>query len=106
MALDETEKPTIDAGFEEVTEGEEVDRREKLKTKWAQLEAIVGAEKRVVLVARDIVEHFERRQEAMDGKPMVVCMSRRIYIDLYRELVRLRPEWRGTPRTSPAWPGP
>ena len=94
LALDETEKPAIDAGFEEVTEGEEVDRREKLKTKWAQLEAIVGAEKRVALVARDIVEHFERRREAMDGKAMVVCMSRRICIDLYRELVRLRPEWR------------
>ena len=94
LALDETEKPTIDAGFEEVTEGEEVDRREKLKTKWAQLEAIVGAEKRVALVARDIVDHFERRREAMDGKAMVVCMSRRICIDLYRELVRLRPEWR------------
>ena len=93
LALDETEKPTIDAGFEQVTEGEEVDRREKLKTKWAQLEAIVGAEKRVALVARDIVEHFERRREAMDGKAMVVCMSRRICIDLYRELVRLRPEW-------------
>ena len=87
LALDETERPAIDAGFEEVTEGEEVDRREKLKTKWAQLEAIVGAEKRVALVARDIVEHFERRQEAMDGKAMVVCMSRRICIDLYRELV-------------------
>ena len=94
LALDETEKPAIDAGFEEVTEGEEVDRREKLKTKWAQLEAIVGAEKRVALVARDIVEHFEHRREAMDGKAMVVCMSRRICIDLYRELVRLRPAWR------------
>ena len=93
LALDERERPTIDAGFEEVTEGEEVDRREKLKTKWAQLEAIVGAEKRVALVARDIVEHFESRQEAMDGKAMVVCMSRRICIDLYRELVRLRPAW-------------
>ena len=94
LALDETEKPAIDAGFEEVTEGEEADRREKLKTRWAQLEAIVGAEKRVALVARDIVEHFESRQEAMDGKAMVVCMSRRICIDLYRELVRLRPTWR------------
>ena len=94
LALDETERPAIDAGFAEVTEGEEVDRREKLKTKWAQLEAIVGAEKRVALVARDIVEHFGQRREAMDGKAMVVCMSRRICIDLYRELVRLRPEWR------------
>ena len=94
LALDETERPAIDAGFEEVTEGEEVDRREKLKTKWAQIEAIVGAERRVALVARDIVQHFEHRREAMDGKAMVVCMSRRICIDLYRELVRLRPEWR------------
>ena len=93
LVLDERERPTIDAGFEEVTEGEEVDRREKLKTKWAQLEAIVGAEKRVALVARDIVEHYESRQEAMDGKAMVVCMSRRICIALYRELVRLRPAW-------------
>ena len=94
LALDEAERPTIDSGFEEVTEGEEVDRRERLKTKWAQLEAIVGAEKRVALVARDIVEHFESRQEAMDGKAMVVCMSRRICIDLYHELARLRPTWR------------
>ncbi len=93
LALDERERPRIDPGFEEATEGEEVDRREKLKTKWAQLEAVVGAEKRVALVARDIVEHFESRLEAMDGKAMVVCMSRRICIDLYRELTRLRPAW-------------
>ena len=93
LALDEREKPRIDPGFEEATEGEEVDRREKLKTKWAQLEAVVGAEKRVALVARDIVGHFENRLEAMDGKAMVVCMSRRICIDLYRELTRLRPAW-------------
>jgi len=93
LALDETERPQIDAGFQEVTEGEEADRREKLKTKWAQLEAVVGAEQRVALIARDIVEHFESRTDAMDGKAMVVCMSRRICIDLYRELVRLRPAW-------------
>ena len=94
LAPDEIARPSIDAGFEEVTEGEEADRREKLKTKWAQLEAVVGAEKRVALIAHDIVEHFERRTDAMDGKAMVVCMSRRICIDLYRELVRLRPAWR------------
>ena len=93
LSLDEREKPNIDPGFEEATEGEEVDRKEKLKTKWAQLEAIVGAEKRLSLVARDIVSHFENRLEALDGKAMVVCMSRRICIDLYRELVRLRPDW-------------
>ena len=89
LGLDEEELPTIDAGFELATEGEEVERKEKLKTKWAQLEAVVGAESRVALVAKDIVAHFESRLEAMDGKAMVVCMSRRICIDLYRELVRL-----------------
>ena len=93
LALDERERPRIDPGFEEATEGEEVDRKEKLKTKWAQLEAVVGAEQRLELVAGDIVAHFEQRTEAMDGKAMVVCMSRRICIDLYRELVRLRPDW-------------
>ena len=93
LALDEGEKPNIDPGFEEATEGEELDRKEKLKTKWAQLEAVVGAEKRVALVAEDIVAHFERRAEAMDGKAMIVCMSRRICIELYRALVSLRPGW-------------
>ena len=93
LALDERERPDIDPDFEEATEGEEIDRKEKLKTKWAQLEAIVGADKRLKLVAEDIVAHFDSRTEAMDGKAMVVCMSRRICIDLYRELVRLRPDW-------------
>ena len=93
LSLDDTEKPTIDPQFEEVTEGEEVERREKLKTKWAQLEAVVGTEKRVREVAEDIVAHFDQRLEVLDGKAMVVCMSRRICVDLYRELVRLRPHW-------------
>ena len=93
LTLDERERPKIDPGFEEATEGEEVDRKEKLKTRWAQLEAIVGAERRLKLVAGDIVAHFDQRLEAMDGKAMIVCMSRRICIDLYRELRRLRPEW-------------
>ena len=93
LTLDEDEKPKIDPGFEEATEGEEVERKEKLKTKWAQLEAVVGAENRLKLVAQDIVDHFEQRLETLDGKAMVVCMSRRICIDLYRELVRLRPDW-------------
>ncbi|MCV4608096.1 hypothetical protein OFB74_34870, partial [Escherichia coli] len=47
------------------------------------------------LVARDIVEHFERRLEAMDGKAMIVCMSRRICVDLYNKIVELRPDWHG-----------
>ena len=93
LALAEDERPTIDQDFEEATEGEEVERRERLKTKWAQLEAVVGAEKRVKQIAEDIVTHFEQRLEALEGKAMIVCMSRRICIDLYRELVRLRPDW-------------
>jgi len=93
LELDESERPKIDPEFEEVTEGEEIERKEQLKTKWAQLEAIVGAKRRLKLLARDIVEHFERRLEALDGKAMVVCMSRRICVDLYNEIVALRPEW-------------
>ena len=93
LTLDEGARPHIDEDFEEATEGEEVERKERLKTKWAQLEAVVGAENRVRQIAEDIVTHYEQRLEAMDGKAMVVCMSRRICIDLYKELVRLRPEW-------------
>jgi type I restriction enzyme, R subunit len=93
LALDESERPKIDPEFEEATEGEEIERKEKLKSKWAQLEAVVGAERRIAIVARDIVEHFEKRREVLDGKAMVVCMSRRICVELYAELVRLRPGW-------------
>src|SRR5437764_3296829 len=95
LALNESEKPYIDPKFEEVTEGEEVDRKEKLKSKWAQLEAVVGSESRIKLIARDLVEHFENRLAAMDGKAMIVCMSRRICVELYREIVALLPKWQG-----------
>ena len=93
LELDEAKRPQIDPSFEEVTEGEEVERKESLKTKWAQLEAIVGTDKRLRMVAKDIVSHFDQRLEAMDGKAMVVCMSRRICVDLYNEILRMRPEW-------------
>jgi type I restriction enzyme R subunit len=93
LELDESEKPKIDPDFEEVTEGEEVERVEKLKTKWAQFEAVVGSEKRLKVVARDLIKHFEQRLEVLDGKAMIVCMSRRICIELYKELVALRPDW-------------
>jgi type I restriction enzyme, R subunit len=95
LELRESERPRIDLDFEEVTEGEEVERKEQLKSKWAQQEAIVGSENRLKLVARDLVEHFENRLAAMDGKAMVVCMSRRIAVELYRQIVALRPEWHG-----------
>ena len=93
LALDEEEKPNIDPEFEEVTEGEELEEKEELKSKWTQLEVVVGADNRIRQIAQDLIEHFEARLEVLDGKAMVVCMSRRICVDLYRELVKLRPEW-------------
>ena len=93
LDLDPDERPTIDPDFDEVTEGEEVERKERLKSKWAQLEALVGADKRIRQVAEDIVAHFARRLEALEGKAMVVCMSRRICVDLYRAIISLRPDW-------------
>jgi type I restriction enzyme R subunit len=95
LELKESERPKIDPEFEEATEGEEIERKEKLKSKWAQLEAVVGSENRIRLIARDLVEHFENRLAAMDGKAMVVVMSRRIAVELYRALVALRPAWHG-----------
>ncbi len=93
LQLDEAKRPTLDKDFEEATEGEEVAHKEKLKSKWAALEALVGAEQRIELVARDLVQHFERRLEAMDGKAMVVCMSRRICVELYNAIIGIRPDW-------------
>jgi type I restriction enzyme R subunit len=93
LELKASERPKIDLRFEEATEGEEVERKEKLKTKWAQLEAVVGSENRIKLIARDIVDHFEDRLATMDGKAMVVGMSRRICVELYREIAALRPQW-------------
>jgi type I restriction enzyme R subunit len=93
LSLNAAELPKIDAEFEEITEGEELTKKEKLKTKWAALEALVGDPKRIALVAADLVAHFEKRVEAMDGKAMIVCMSRRICVDLYNALIKLRPGW-------------
>ena len=93
LALNEQELPHLDDEFEELTEGEEEDRKQKLKTKWAALEALAGDPKRLKLIAKDLVEHYERRLEAMDGKAMVVCMSRRICVDLYHAILKLRPDW-------------
>jgi type I restriction enzyme, R subunit len=93
LELKESERPRIDPRFEEVTEGEEIERKEKLKTRWAQLEAVVGSENRIKVIARDLVDHFENRLAVMDGKAMVVCMSRRICVELYRAITALRPAW-------------
>ncbi|MCX7785709.1 MAG: type I restriction endonuclease subunit R [candidate division WOR-3 bacterium] len=93
LELKPEERPHIDEDFEEVTEGEEREQKERLKTKWARLEKIVGAENRIKRVAEDIVQHWEKRLSVLDGKAMIVCMSRRICIDLHNEIIKLRPEW-------------
>ena len=93
LELKEEERPHIDPEFEEVTEGEEETVRQRLKARWARLEAMVGTEKRVGLIAKDIIDHFEQRLQVMDGKGMIVCMSRRICVDLYDAIVNLRPSW-------------
>jgi len=93
LGLNASELPKIDEEFDEITEGEEFSKKEKLKTKWAALEALVGDPKRIALIAADLVAHFEKRVEAMEGKAMIVCMSRRICVDLYEALIKLRPEW-------------
>ena len=93
LSLDEEQRPVIDEDFAEITEGEEAERTDRIKRKWAQLEAVVGAEDRLRAVAADIIDHFDDRRAALDGKAMVVCMSRRICVALYDELTGLRPEW-------------
>lgn len=93
LELSEAELPVIDSEYEDITEYQEYTQRERLKSRWARLEALAGAEKRVRKVAQDVVEHFEQRQKAGFGKAMIVVMSRRIAIDMYRAIVALRPDW-------------
>jgi type I restriction enzyme, R subunit len=93
LELKASERPKIDPEFEEATEGEEVERVARLRTRWAQLEAIVGLDSRIKLIAKDLVEHFENRLAVMDGKAMIVVMSRRIAVALYNEIASLRPDW-------------
>ncbi len=95
LKLADQSMSTIDDDFEEVTEAEETTTKERLKTKWAALESMVGDDDRIKQVARDVVEHFETRCEALHGKGMIVCMSRRICVDLYNEIIKLRPQWHG-----------
>ena len=93
IELDEDEKPKLDDEVAELTEDEAQSEQEKLKRRWAKVEAVVGAEKRLAMVAKDLVEHFENRVVGMDGKAMIVCMSRRICVALYDQIVKLRPAW-------------
>ena len=93
IELLEAEKPTIDSEIEALTEDEAATEQERLKRKWSTVEALVGSEKRLALIAADLVAHFEARVAAMDGKAMVVCMSRRICVALYEAITALRPDW-------------
>ena len=93
LELPEELKPVIDHDFEEITEDEEEGLKHRLKSRWAQLEALVGSDHRLANVAADIVAHFERRNSQMPGKGMIVCMSRRICVKLYDEIRRIRPDW-------------
>jgi type I restriction enzyme, R subunit len=93
IELDENEKPKIDADVAELTEDEAASEQERLKRKWASVEALVGSDKRLALVAADLVKHFEDRAAALEGKAMVVCMSRRICVALHDAIVKLRPQW-------------
>ena len=101
IELPDEEKPRIDAEIEELTEDEAITEQERLKRKWSTVEALVGAEKRLKMVAEDLVRHFEARVEAMEGKAMVVCMSRRICVALYKEIIALRPDWHSDDDNSP-----
>lgn len=90
------EAAKLDEEVELIAEGEENNAKDKAKAKWAQLEAIVGHRDRLAVVAADVVNHFEERQEAFEGKGMIVCMSRRIAVELYEEIIRIRPDWHDT----------
>lgn len=93
IELPDAEKPKIDAEIDELTEDEASTEQERIKRKWATVESLVGSEKRIAMVAADLVGHFENRVAAMDGKAMVVCMSRRICVALYQKIVGMRPDW-------------
>lgn len=87
----------LNADVDEILEDEEeVAEREQVKSRWSQLAKLVGAEPRLEKVAADIVAHFETRTATLEGKAMIVCMSRAICVDLFNQIVALRPDWRGT----------
>ncbi|MEX3853700.1 type I restriction endonuclease subunit R [Paraburkholderia sp. BR10923] len=93
LGLKEEALPEIDEEVDELAEDEEADEQSRLKTRWAALEKVVGAEPRIQSIAADLVAHFEERNKAMPGKAMLVAMSREICVHLYDEIVKLRPEW-------------
>ncbi|AUD13078.1 MULTISPECIES: type I restriction endonuclease subunit R [unclassified Planococcus (in: firmicutes)] len=93
LDVDDAEWDKIDEAFEEIVEGHEDTAREKYKSQWSRLEAVVGSPNRLKMLAKDIVEHYETKSKSMAGKAMIVTMSRKIAVRLYDEIIGLRPEW-------------
>jgi type I restriction enzyme R subunit len=93
LKLDDDTKAAIDAAFDEVTEGMEDNEKAKFAGKWSTLESLAGASERLDELAALIVDHFDKRQQAISGKGMIVCMSRRICVELYNRITKLRPAW-------------
>ena len=93
IELNPDEIPNIDAEVEAIAEDDDLAKQERFKRKWSNVEALVGSDKRIDLVAKDLVEHFENRTAAQPGKAMIVCMSRRICVKLHDAIVKLRPDW-------------
>ena len=91
--FNEDEKVSLDEQFEELTEGEELSNRQQMRAKWTRLEAIVGNPNRLQKIAEDLVYHFEQRNAVLEGKAMIVCMSRRICVELYEAIIKIRPLW-------------
>lgn len=93
LNMDEDTKRWLDREVDDLLEGEEANRQDKLKAEYAQKEAIVGNAERLNVIALDIIQHFEQRQESLEGKGMVVTMSRSIAAELYEKIVAYRPDW-------------
>ena len=95
IKLDEDKKSDINKTFESITEEQEKDERENLKSRWSQMEKLVGSQDRICTIADDIIQHYEDRTSIVPGKAMIVCMSRRICVDLYNAIIQKRSEWQG-----------
>lgn len=93
VELEQEKLPEIDAAVDALFDDETISEQEKAKSNWSSVERLVGAPPRLDKIAQDIVSHFEDRMEAMDGKGMIVCMSRAICVDLYGRITALRPDW-------------
>ena len=93
IELSNNDQKILDQRVEEVTENDELTEKQKRFAKWASKEAVVGSVQRLKQIALDLVNHFEQRLSAADGKGMIVCMSRRICVELHNEIIKLRPNW-------------